>query len=174
MTIEHISKIDIACRHLDTAITLWFQESDPVSVHLLACASHQIIHDIIHASGGKDPFFDSPYIKSEFKIKAKNAFHQHYNFFKHADRDPNASIEFNSSAPEGFIVYSILGLEQLSIKHKQPRTSFMVFFTLHNPTLFGDIGTHPFFKTIPSDELTKMKNLTKKEFFELSQKASVR
>ena len=41
-----ISKLDAACRQLDCAIELWFADGDPVSIHTLACASHQIIHDI--------------------------------------------------------------------------------------------------------------------------------
>ncbi len=167
MTTEKISKIDVACRHLDTAITLWFQESDPISVHLLACASHQIIHDIIRHHGGKDPLFDSPYIKPGFEAKAKKAFHQHYNFFKHADRDPESSIDLDASAPQFFILYSILGLEQLVSKHNSLRSAFMVFFILNNPTLFTDEGSHFFFKEIPPDELAKFRSLTRKQFFEI-------
>jgi hypothetical protein len=58
---ETISKINVACRQLDTAIELWFQESDPVSIHLLVCSSHQIIHDIIRHRGQREPLFNSPY-----------------------------------------------------------------------------------------------------------------
>jgi hypothetical protein len=167
MTIETISKIEVACRHLDTAITLWFQESDPISIHLLACASHQIISDIIHHRGGRDFLFDNPYIKPGFEAIAKKHFHQHYNFFKHADRDPEASIDFDGSAPEHFITYSILGLEQLAIKHTPIRSAFMFFFILKNPTLFTEEAPQFFFRKTSSDELTKIRSLTRKEFFEL-------
>lgn len=167
MTTETISKIDVACRHLDAAITLWFQEFDPISIHLLACASHEIISDIIHHRGGRDSLFDSPYIKPGFKKKAKDAFHKHYNFFKHANRDTEASIDLDPSAPECFIIYSILGLEQLAVKHNQLRSAFMIFFILNNPSLFTDEGSEFFFKTIPPDELTKFRCLTRNQFFEL-------
>lgn len=46
-----------AKRQLHTAITLWFADKDQVSVHTLACAAYQIVHDInrnkkgIHAKG---------------------------------------------------------------------------------------------------------------------------
>jgi hypothetical protein len=44
--IIHISKFDAAKRQLETAIRLWFHSGDPVSVHTLAAASHQLLHDL--------------------------------------------------------------------------------------------------------------------------------
>lgn len=164
---ETISKTDAARRQLDTAITLWFQESDPIPTYTLACASHQIICDIIRHRRGHDPLFDNPYIKSGFKKVAKDHFHKHYNFFKHATRDPNKSIVFFESSPQTFILYSILGLEQLSITKTPLQSAFMIFFTLNNPSLLTDAGLKLFFKEIPADELTKFRKLTRKQIFEL-------
>ncbi|MGA2463024.1 MAG: hypothetical protein ABSH06_01550 [Thermodesulfobacteriota bacterium] len=165
MTTETISKIDIACRHLDTAITLWFQESDPISIHLLACASHQIISDIIHHRGGSDPLFDSPYIKPGCRSDAIYAFHKHYNFFKHANRDPEAVIEFNSSAPQYSILNSILSLEQLNIKHNLLQTSFFLYFGFHHPELMEADFFKSFGKGFNIDILPEL-NLSRREFFE--------
>jgi hypothetical protein len=168
MTIERISKIDVACRHLDTAIALWFQESDPVSIHLLACASHQIIHDVIHSRGGDDPLFDSPYIKPEFKAKAKKAFHQHYNFLKHADREPEASMEFDSSAPQYFIIFSAIGLEQLGIKNNLLRFAFFLYFGFHNPEFMGEDGFKSFAKDFHIEIIPELK-LPRRDFFQTLQ-----
>jgi transcriptional regulator with XRE-family HTH domain len=41
-----VSKLDAARRQLECAIELWFLEKDEVSVHTLAGAAYQIIHDI--------------------------------------------------------------------------------------------------------------------------------
>lgn len=172
MTKETISKTDAACRQLDTAITLWFQESDPVPIHTLACASHQIICDIIRHRRGCDPLFDSPYIKTGFKTVAQKYFHKHYNFFKHATRDPNKSIDFYESAPHPFILYSILGIEQLALKKTPLQSAFMIFFALNNPSIFTKVGSEFFFQEIPPDELTKFRSLTRKQFFELYDLAS--
>ena len=35
-----ITKLDAARRQLETAITLWFHDADPVSVHTLVMAAH--------------------------------------------------------------------------------------------------------------------------------------
>ena len=39
-----LSKLDAATRQLSTAIELWFDERDAVSVHTLAFAAYEIIH----------------------------------------------------------------------------------------------------------------------------------
>jgi hypothetical protein len=39
-----ISKFDAARRQLNTAITLWFADGDPVAIHTLAYAAYEIIH----------------------------------------------------------------------------------------------------------------------------------
>lgn len=170
MTIETISKLDVACRQLDTAITLWFRECDPISIHLLACSSHQIISDIIHHRGGHDPLFDSPYIKPGFKDVAKRHFHKHYNFFKHANRDPDGSIEFNPSAPQYFIVNSILGLEQLNVKHNLLRTAFFLYFGFHNPELMQENGLKSFRKDFHIDILPELK-LSRRDFLKKFEQA---
>jgi hypothetical protein len=41
-----LTKVDVARRQLQTAITLWFTNGDPVSVHTLAAAAHEIIHTV--------------------------------------------------------------------------------------------------------------------------------
>jgi len=42
-----ISKLDAAKRQLETAIRLYFNEADPVSVHTLAGAAHTISEILI-------------------------------------------------------------------------------------------------------------------------------
>ena len=43
---QQISKIEAARRQLDCAIELWFCDKDEVSIHTLAAAAYQIIHDL--------------------------------------------------------------------------------------------------------------------------------
>jgi hypothetical protein len=167
MTIEKLSKLDAACRQLDTAIELWFRESDPVSIHTLACSAHQIIHDTIHHRGGQDPLFDSPYIKKESRKRAKELLHKSYSFFKHANRDPETSIEFDASAPEIFILVSLDGLEQLGVERNLLRLAFLLYFGFLNPDLFAE----PFFQRFHIDVLRKL-NLSRAAFLEKLRQAS--
>jgi hypothetical protein len=49
-----VSKTDAAKRQLDTAIRLWLDEGDSVSIHTLAAAAHQIVHDLGKKRGVTD------------------------------------------------------------------------------------------------------------------------
>jgi hypothetical protein len=42
-----ITKMDAAKRQVRTAIKLWFMEEDPVSIHTLVSAAHEIIHTLL-------------------------------------------------------------------------------------------------------------------------------
>jgi hypothetical protein len=39
-----LGKVDVARRQPQTAITLWFTEGDPVSVHTLVFAAYEVFH----------------------------------------------------------------------------------------------------------------------------------
>lgn len=71
-----VSKISGVHRQLKTAITLWGRDDDPVAVHTLAVAAWVAL------------------------IK-KSA-----NFFKHADRDPDAILDFDPGMNEWYILYA--------------------------------------------------------------------
>ena len=49
-----ISMLDAARRQLDTAIELWFRDSDPVSIHTLISVAYEILHDVNRARGNPD------------------------------------------------------------------------------------------------------------------------
>src|SRR5438045_2665233 len=90
-----ISKLDAARRQLQTAISLWFNDGDPVAIHTLAAAAYEIIHAV---SATRDPnrrdlLFDSLVVKDEYRREANAWFRGPANFFKHADRDPNDITE---------------------------------------------------------------------------------
>src|SRR6476660_10353827 len=80
-----ISKLDAARRQLETAILLYFHEGDPVSIHTLACAAHEVIRDFNKATGGKRTMTEEiedlikPQMLREYRSTLKKA----QNFFKH-------------------------------------------------------------------------------------------
>jgi hypothetical protein len=41
-----ITKLEAARRQLGTAIVLWFNDDDPVSIHTLVCAAYEIVHTL--------------------------------------------------------------------------------------------------------------------------------
>jgi hypothetical protein len=163
-----ITKVDAAVRQLDTAIMLWFQRGDAISIHTLACSAYQILHDINQHRKGPELIFDSIIIKDEFRLLAKSYLKKTYNFLKHAEKDPDpkGAIDFNSSVTEGFIMFANLGLEYLGIKPNSIRSAFIIYQCLHKPELFNEKGLHSILRDIPPNQLSDILNLNRCQFFE--------
>lgn len=99
----HISKLDAAKRQLETAIRIYFYSGDPVSIHTLTAAAYNVIRDINKQRGGaklfaKEAFMD--YVKEGHEKEVRELINKAENFFKHADRDHDSTIEFNSAQSE--------------------------------------------------------------------------
>lgn len=91
-----LNKIDVAQRQLDTAIELFFGGKDVVSVHTLAAASATVLADVLDNSGStswRQQMIDDN--KRLSKTEILRILRKAQNFFKHADKDPSAEIEFN-------------------------------------------------------------------------------
>lgn len=140
METEIIDKLDVACRQLNTAISLWFSDGDSVSIHTLACSAHQIVHDINHKQGGRDLIYDSLNIKDKYRRKANKLFKEAYNFFKHAENDTYSTIEFKPSSTEFFMMFTSFGLEILGRQPDKIRGAFNIYYGLNNPQLLTKKG----------------------------------
>lgn len=91
-----VSKIDAATSQLLEAITLLFEERDPLSIHTLACASLQLLHDQFDEHGHVwDPHrvfhYDSIYVNDEYRTEYAEKVRAVRDFFTHADRDVKSS-----------------------------------------------------------------------------------
>jgi hypothetical protein len=87
-----ISKLDAGRRQLETAITLWFNDGDPVSTHTLACAAYEIIHVVSSARNRtRDLLFDKLVVKDEYRSAWNQRLKEPANFFKHARNDPDGT-----------------------------------------------------------------------------------
>jgi hypothetical protein len=89
-----LAKIDVAERQLRTAIRLFFAESDPVSIETLAGAANGVLRGIAASKGVKSILHDGKFIKPEYRKEWIQLLHESQNFFKHADRDTDAKLEF--------------------------------------------------------------------------------
>ncbi|MCX6856156.1 MAG: hypothetical protein NTV80_14765 [Verrucomicrobia bacterium] len=165
-----ITKLDGALRQLRVAISLWFQGGDDVAVHTLACASHQIIHDINVARGGQDLLFDSLIFRDEYRKEANQWLRADMNFFKHADKDPEGIIEFSPMKTELFLMASLKGLEEFGLKHDSTCGAYIVWFTIHHPEYLTDKGR----ERVTIDHRQQFAGLNQREFFELYKTASDR
>ncbi|MCX5892815.1 MAG: hypothetical protein NTW80_07575 [Deltaproteobacteria bacterium] len=166
MASQTIDKLEAACRQLNTAITLWFNNGDSVSIHTLASSAHQIVHDINHQRGGRDLLYDSLILKDEYRRQWINHLKQHHNFFKHADKDPAGIIEFDPIITEGIILFTLLGLELLGRGPDEVRGAFNIYYFLRNPNLLNDKGKTLFIDPFPVESRKQALTMPKQQFFE--------
>ena len=95
-TKESINKIQAAERQLKEAIQLFFEKRDPVAIHTLGMASHEILYQLAKPKGIQGLLKNPDLIKDEYWKDYLSFINQHRNFFKHAKKDPHEVIEFPS------------------------------------------------------------------------------
>ena len=160
-----VEKLDAAARQVTTAIELWFADSDPISIHVLACSAYQIVHDLNRKARGRDLIYDSLVVKDEYRQEWIDRIKGTYNFLKHADKDPTATVEFDPASNEFFIMFTCLGLKLLGIKPNIARAGFVLHQMLSHPEILTNQG-----KSLLAPYPDAMKNqalqIPKKEFFE--------
>jgi hypothetical protein len=136
---QKISKLEAAGRQLTEAIILVFERRDPVAVHTLVAAAHQVIYDLckkkgIKNSALKDALHIRPDKKKEWFAKVAEA----ENFFKHADRDPGNTLEFNPETSKWFIVDALQLLAQLTGDFTPAGRIFLAYFVQLHPDLLEE------------------------------------
>jgi hypothetical protein len=134
---EWVTKIEVARRQLCTAIRLFFQRRDPVAVHTLVAAGHQILTDLGNAAG----------VLSLLKGIGENAEHVRRlnyaaNFFKHADRDPDGrvNIEPLSDLTAEFLMDAVVLLQGLTGELPIEGKVFWTWFVTKHRELFEGTG----------------------------------
>ena len=111
-----IAKLDAARRQLETAIRLYFAEGDPVSIHTLTAAAHQILADLSKREGGSPTITDTllSFVGSKKRAEARRHIARAENFFKHADRDSRGVLTFDPGLTELLLLQACTRYRELS------------------------------------------------------------
>jgi hypothetical protein len=99
----HISKLDAAKRQLELAIRLFFNYDDVVAIHTLSSAARDLLSDLAAKQGVKSIVYSQmieEVVKPEKQAEVRKIFNKAKNFFKHADKDPDALLKFNPEISE--------------------------------------------------------------------------
>jgi hypothetical protein len=164
LDIVTIKKLEAARRQMHTAITLWFADGDSVSVHTLACAAHQIVHDINKKNKGAELLLDSSVIRDEFRKQYFSEMRKAMRFCEHADSDPdpNGTVEFAPAITDLFILFTIIGLERFGVRHTDLTVAFLIFYGIRNPRLVAK----EFSDRFKVENLASLPVVSKKDFLE--------
>ena len=149
-TIEHITKIQAAERQLKEAITLFFEERDPIAVMTLAAASHGILYPLAKREGKFGFLKDPIYIKDEHFKEYLQIVNNPQNFLKHADQDPDGTIEFRAETTVYHIFDCIVLLEQLHKESNAETRTFKLWWGLQYPNYLKEGGYKDLLSNLPS------------------------
>jgi hypothetical protein len=166
-----VTKIEAAQRQLDCAIELWFHEKDQVSTLTLAASAYQIIQDICAAKGTtRDLLYDSDLIKDEYRRDFINLIKAPYNFFKHADKDPNPDsvVEFVPFGILAFMMFSMIGLGELGYRATANMKILNAWLLIYKPEWWTDkFRTHA--EAIGfRDGLSAAEGISRPKFYEVA------
>ena len=127
MTVVTISKLDAASRQLDSAIRMLFTGGDAVSIHTLTASAANVFFDVAEKRNGAVSWRawmaeDSNLTQRE----VKGTLHKSWNFFKHADHDPEGILDFDPRESEDLMFMAVLQCGDLG----RPTTHAMQVFQL--------------------------------------------
>lgn len=132
-----ITKLDAAYRQLDGAIHLFFSAANPVVVHSLATSAANVLFDI--AENGSNGTSWRTRMRDDARLSTKgvkHALHKAWNFFKHAEHDPNGVLEFDPIDSEHMMFSAILDAGNLD-KTSCCMQAFQLWYIAAHPEFFS-------------------------------------
>jgi hypothetical protein len=133
-----VTKLESARRQLETAIKLFFASGDFVSIHTLSYAAYGITRDLCEHT--KNPKSLSKWIEDRFVETQRKEFFKHISkaggFFKHADQEPKAVLEYIPEQYEFFLMFAIYQYEALTNELTLPMRVFKIWYLKNRPGLF--------------------------------------
>lgn len=164
VTFVTVTKLEAARRQIKTAIELWFNSGDDVSILAPARASHEVIHRLYRNKGFKDLLFDSTLLTPEQKHEFPKILKGAANFFKHAkqERKESDSITFTPEISVTFLMSSITGMWRFGVALNDAESAFTLWHHLQRPHWFKDVST----SNIRPEILDQLRNIPPRNFFQ--------
>lgn len=135
---ETVSKIDAAERQLRVAIRMFFERRDMIAVHTLAAAAQGVLRALARRKGFTSLFEEGiTKIRPEKQDEVRSLFAKAQNFFKHADRDADAKLEFFPDATKFYLLDATRLLLSLTGRHLPETAALVGFFVVQYPGWFN-------------------------------------
>jgi hypothetical protein len=128
-----VTKIDAAVRQLETAITLWFFDGDPVSICTLTFAAFEIIRSLNKGFGGNPTILDGRSMRKEHCKEILAAIRSSPNFFKHAGKDPHETHFFPVKSLRLIILDAVRTYDEWKLEQRPIFETFRLWLWLTEP-----------------------------------------
>jgi hypothetical protein len=155
-----ITKFDAMRRQLRTGITLWFHDDDPVAVHTLVFAAHELLHHEYRKRGFSDLLLDSKRIKPEFRQQWSVEIKKAANFFKHARYDIASTFDFVPFINDLYIMYSVVALKKMGFRLILEEEAFVQWVWINRPDLVNEDA----YNGVPMDAIENLRGIPKAAF----------
>lgn len=151
-----VSKAEAAIRQVDTAIDLLFAGGDPVSIGCLAGAAFNLLGDLAEAKLGQS-WREQLIVDSGLPRKqAVAALNRAGNFFKHADVDPEAILDFDEAENRDVIFMAVHECIRLKIPLSAKLQAFSVWFVSIYRDRFPPDGQKSIVGWVPGPDIRAM------------------
>lgn len=131
-----VTKLDAAVRQLETAITMWFADGDPVSICTLSSAAHEIIDSLNTGFGGSPTMLQGRNIYPEKRDLALALLRMAPNFFKHGGKDPNETHFFAVKGQVAILADAVATYNSWKIGKRPIFEVFTGWLLLESPEFF--------------------------------------
>lgn len=135
---ETVSKLDAARRQMNEAIRFFFEQRDTIAIHTLAAAAAQVLQDLCKAQGIETFLRNANLIRPDKRKFWRQLLKASENFFKHADRDPEATHDFRPGSTEFVIFDATLMYPLLTKRQTYEGAVFQSWFFLKYPDMLLD------------------------------------
>jgi hypothetical protein len=141
MDVIWIDKVEVARRQLITAIRLFFEEADRVSVHTLVASCHQILVDVGGKKGIYGAMKSAKVLQGDYAQDYLRSINGVFNFMKHADRDGEKQINIAplSRFTSDFLMDAILLMRSISGVIPTEGKVFWIWFVTAYPGEFENL-----------------------------------
>lgn len=165
---QRVGKLAAARRNLDAALRAWFANEDPLAVHTLIAAAHEVLSDVAAARGLADALYDSPRIKPEYRALWHKAVRAPANFLKHANRDPDAEFDFHPRLNDLRLMYCLRSLESLGEEVGDLGRAYAIRIGLEYP----DLLMRPLHEGLPgstADDWAQLARMSRPRYLKVDQ-----
>jgi len=162
-----LTKLGSAERQLTEAIHLFFEERDPLAIHTLAGAAGRVTADLMKARGLPSLLRNGAMIVPERRAEVMAEMFAPENFLKHADRDPEATLEFNPEVTAFFIFAAVIELESLTQQQFLAGSLFKTWFFVNYPDTLADVPENAASKATAERHRASGLTLEKAKFLQL-------
>ena len=154
---HHIEKLDVVRRQISEAVRLFFEKRDPVVIHTVIASAHQILFDLGESRGIASSIKNTATLKGEDLKRFLRLINDPYNFFKHANRDPEAKIDIGplEEFTQDFIMDAIVMLQRISGCIPFEAKIYWFWFVSKYPGHFSESPPDGAIKGMQAEELAR-------------------